>query len=64
MDEHNEKPIILVIVTFFLAMTLVYIAFFRTQPELLDNTTPDAIVDPSLMSGLISQVNTGTLNLS
>jgi hypothetical protein len=34
MNEQNEKPIILVIVTFFLAMTLVYIAFFRTQPGL------------------------------
>jgi hypothetical protein len=29
MNEQNEKPIILVIVTFFLVMTLVYIVFLR-----------------------------------
>ena len=51
MNEQNEKPIILVIVTFFLAMTLVYIAFFRTQPGLGLNTDTTLSGDTSsLMS--------------
>ena len=29
----NEKPIILVVVTFFLALTLVYIVYFRIKSE-------------------------------
>lgn len=64
MNEHNEKPIILVIVTFFLAMTLVYIAFFRTQPWLLNSTSTDTVVDTTLMSWLIDNITTWTLDLS
>jgi len=64
MNEQNEKPIILVIVTFFLAMTLVYIAFFRMQPWLLDSTNTDTVIDTTLMSWLIDKVNTWNLNLS
>ncbi len=66
MNEQNEKPIILVIVTFFLAMTLVYIAFFRTQPWLgLDTNTTTLNEDTnSLMSWLLAGANSGTLDLS
>lgn len=66
MNEQNEKPIILVIVTFFLAMTLVYIAFFRTQPELVLNTDNNTLSwdTSSLMSWLLAGTNSGTLNLS
>ena len=40
MMQNNEKPIILVVVTFFLAITLVYIAFFRFQdPDPITNNT-------------------------
>ncbi len=62
MNEQNEKPIILVIVTFFLAMTLVYIAFFRTQTWLWLNTDTTVFTwdTDSLMSWLLAGINTGT----
>ena len=42
MHNNNEKPIILVVVTFFLAITLVYIAFFRLQdPDPITNNDAD-----------------------
>lgn len=45
--NHNEKPIILVVITFFVALTLVYIAFFRFQwadmPAIINNNTTDII---------------------
>lgn len=64
MNDHNEKPIILVVVTFFLALTLVYIAFFRTQwsPVVDDNSTDSDMT--SLMSGLLAGVNSWSMNLS
>lgn len=66
--ENNEKPIILVVVTFFLAMTLVYITFFRRhwfwqiavddiEPVLSDTGT--AISDVTVPSTIESVVNTG-----
>jgi hypothetical protein len=71
MNDHNEKPIILVIVTFFLAMTLVYIAFFRTQQTtdiLPTSMSWDVTVSwwniSELMSWLIAWASTGTLDLS
>jgi hypothetical protein len=45
MNEQNEKPIILVIVTFFLVMTLVYIVFLRQDSTVWswDNITSSGI---------------------
>ena len=64
MNDHNEKPIILVVVTFFLALTLVYIAFFRTQP--VSDSWNDVNVDTAaLMSWLLNSTSTTwTMNLS
>ena len=69
MNEQNEKPIILVIVTFFLAMTLVYIAFFRTQPWLESSTNsivPTNMTGDSslLMSWLLTNIRPLTWNLT
>lgn len=64
MNDHNEKPIILVIVTFFLALTLVYIAFFRTQWSPITDNTSTNIDAISLMSGLLEGVNSWSMNLS
>lgn len=45
MHNNNEKPIILVVVTFFLAITLVYIAFFRVQDPAPITNIPDSNTD-------------------
>ncbi len=43
IDHNNEKPIIFVVVTFFLALTLVYIAFFRTKWTYTTTISDDTI---------------------
>lgn len=65
MIENNEKPIILVVVTFFLAMTLVYIAFFRTQWNLFSHTDSSTETNATdVMNTLLAQTHTGDMNLS
>lgn len=50
MTTSNEKPIILVVVTFFLALVLVYIVYFRVQWSKNANTT-DITTTPVTQSG-------------
>ena len=48
MAYSNEKPIVLVVVTFFLALTLVYIVYFRVQSAKNNDTaTPNNVVTQS-----------------
>lgn len=48
MAYSNEKPIVLVVVTFFLALTLVYIVYFRVQSaKNNDTSTPNTVVTQS-----------------
>ena len=60
MTTSNEKPIILVVITFFLALTLVYIVYFRLQDS--KNTVWDDVTVTQSWSQFASS-NLGTWNI-